>query len=175
MVTEYLRNNLIAGLRTSPLRAPILAWAAVPVFVVVASLVAISSELFEPKILESELLFILPFTLFVFPCLLEEAFFRGVIIPRNARDQGTDHVIGYMVLSTVFFVAWHPLNAMTVNPSAAPLFREPAFLVIVAALGATCSFSYIFSRSLWVPVLIHWATVVVWVFALGGPNLILEP
>jgi predicted Abi (CAAX) family protease len=152
---------------------PILAWAALPIFFVVAIIVAISSQLFEPKLLESELIFILPFSLFVFPSFLEEAFFRGVIIPRNTRDQGIGHVIGYLALSTITFVAWHPLNASTVNPSAASLFWDPEFLLIVAVLGATCSFSYIISRSLWVPVLIHWGAVVAWVFALGGRNLIL--
>ena len=38
-----------------------------------------------------------------------------------------------------------------------------------------CSIGYILSRSLWVPVLIHWVTVVVWVSFLGGRNLLLAP
>jgi predicted Abi (CAAX) family protease len=76
--------------------------------------------------------------------------------------------------STLLFVAWHPLNALTINPSAPALFLDPAFLLISAALGITCGYSYVVSKSLWVPVLIHWATVVVWVFFLGGRNLVLE-
>ena len=69
---------------------------------------------------------------------------------------------------------WHPLNAVTVNRSAIPVFLDPAFLVIVAALGLTCGYSYVVSQSIWVPIFIHWATVVVWVLFLGGRNLVLE-
>ncbi len=163
-----------SGLLTSPFRVPVLAWAVFPVFVVAAASVAISSRLFEPRLLESELAFAVPFILLVFPCLLEEAFFRGLLIPRNARDHGVTHAIGYTALSTTLFVAWHPLNATVMESSATPLFWKPAFLFIVALLGLSCSIAYIVSRSLWVPILIHWATVVVWVFFLGGGNLILK-
>ncbi len=69
---------------------------------------------------------------------------------------------------------WHPLNAVTLNRSAIPVFLDPAFLVIVAALGLTCGYSYVVSKSIWVPIFIHWATVVVWVLFLGGQNLVLE-
>lgn len=79
-----------------------------------------------------------------------------------------------MALSTLAFVAWHPLNALTVNRSALPIFLDPAFLLIFAGLGAVCGYGYVVSRSIWVPVLIHWATVVVWVLLLGGRNLVLD-
>ena len=75
---------------------------------------------------------------------------------------------------TLLFVAWHPLNAATINPSAPTIFFDPAFLAITAVLGITCGYGYVVSKSLWVPVLIHWATVVAWVFFLGGRNLVLE-
>ena len=47
-------------------------------------------------------------------------------------------------------------------------------LLIVALLGITCSVSYVLSRSLWTPIIIHWLTVVVWVIFLGGRNKLLE-
>ena len=79
----------------------------------------------------------------------------------------------YILLSTFLFVIWHPINAL-VNPVSAIFFYNPYFLAIVAFLGITCGTSYIYSRSLWVPILIHWITVLFWVFLLGGRNLILD-
>jgi predicted Abi (CAAX) family protease len=118
--------------------------------------------------------FVLVGTLFVFPSLLEEAFFRGILIPNNARDHGRRKILAYIVLSTVIFVLWHPLNALTINKTAAPFFFNPVFLVITALLGITCSIAYIVSRSLWLPIVIHWFTVIIWVVFLGGRNKILE-
>ncbi len=54
------------------------------------------------------------------------------------------------------------------------LFLNPWFLVITGALGVTCGYGYALSRSIWVPVIIHWVTVSVWVLFLGGRNLVLE-
>ena len=79
-----------------------------------------------------------------------------------------------ILLSTLAFVAWHPLNALLLNHSAIPLFLNPWFLVITAALGITCGYGYVVSRSIWVPVIIHWTTVCAWVLLLGGRNLVLE-
>ena len=79
-----------------------------------------------------------------------------------------------ILLSTLAFVAWHPFNALLFNHSAIPLFLDPWFLVITAALGVTCGYGYVVSRSIWVPVIIHWSTVCAWVLLLGGRNLVLE-
>jgi predicted Abi (CAAX) family protease len=124
--------------------------------------------------LSSGMAFLLPFTLFVFPSLLEEAFFRGVLIPRDSLQSGGGKAVRAVVISTLAFVLWHPLNAMAFNPTAIDLFLNPWFLLIVTALGLTCGYSYVVSRSLWVPLLIHWATVSLWVLLLGGRNLVLE-
>jgi predicted Abi (CAAX) family protease len=83
-------------------------------------------------------------------------------------------IIAYIAISTAVFVLWHPANALTINTAAVPVFLNTAFLLIVALLGITCSVSYVLSRSLWTPIIIHWLTVVVWVIFLGGRNLLLE-
>jgi predicted Abi (CAAX) family protease len=106
---------------------------------------------------------LLPIILFIFPSFLEESFFRGILIPINTEEKGKKKIIFYISLSTLSFVLWHPLNALTINPAAKIFFLDPYFLLITCLLGITCSFSYIYSRSLWLPVLIHWTTVVVWV------------
>lgn len=173
-LTDYLRKNLFRSARVSPLRAPLRAWALVPLFAVVALGVGVPAGLFEFQWLDSALAPWLPFLLFVFPSLLEEAFFRGLLIPRNILERGAGRAAAAVGLSTLLYVAWHPFNALAFNATAIPLFLDPWFLLVVAALGLTCGYAYVVSRSLWVPVMIHWATVTVWVFFLGGRNLVLE-
>ncbi|HEX7027903.1 MAG TPA: CPBP family glutamic-type intramembrane protease [Gammaproteobacteria bacterium] len=170
----YLQTNLLAGLRTSPFKAPLRAWLLLPFYAVIALAVGFGSELFQFEPLTSRMAFLLPFTLFVFPSLLEEAFFRGLLIPRDTADHGRKRIILAVGGSALFFVIWHPLGALTINPGASQIFLDPAFLLIVTALGITCGYGYVVSKSLWVPVLIHWLTVVAWVLLLGGRNLILE-
>lgn len=171
---KYLCSNLGQSFRVSPFRAPLKAWALVPVFAVVSAVVGFSTGLLKVEWLSSELAPLLPVLLFVFPSLLEEAFFRGVLIPRNVLQAGSAKAGAAVVVSTLVFVAWHPFNALAFNHSAIPLFLDPWFLVMVGALGITCGYGYVVSRSIWVPVIIHWATVVVWVFLFGGRNLVLE-
>ena len=173
-VAEYLKTNLVEGFRTSPLRAPLETWALVPLYAALSLAIGFGSGLLRVEFISAKLAPLLLITLFIFPSLLEEAFFRGVLIPRKTGERSAARSMLAIGWSTLLFVAWHPLNALTINPSAPALFLDPAFLLISAALGITCGYSYVVSKSLWVPVLIHWATVVVWVFFLGGRNLVLE-
>jgi predicted Abi (CAAX) family protease len=144
------------------------------VFAILAAAIGFGTGLLEVQWLDSPMALLLPITLFVFPSLLEEAFFRGVLIPRNVLDSGVARAAGAVAMSTVAFVVWHPINALAFNQAAIPLFLDPWFLLIVAALGITCGWGYVLSRSLWIPVLLHWMAVVVWVLFLGGRNLVLE-
>ncbi|NMT62679.1 CPBP family glutamic-type intramembrane protease [Marinobacter orientalis] len=173
-MTRYLRNNLGKSFCTSPFRAPLKAWALVPVLVVISVSAGFEAGLLEVELLDSKIAPLLPLILFVFPSLLEEAFFRGILIPRNTLKAGAARATGAVAISTVAFVAWHPINALAFNHTAIPLFLNPWFLVIVCALGITCGYSYVVSRSIWVPVIIHWVAVAVWVLFLGGRNLVLE-
>ena len=129
---------------------------------------------FSIRIVDIPMLAVLPFSLFIFPSLLEEMFFRGVLIPNDAASRSKPGIVTYIAISTAAFVLWHPANALTVNRTAAGIFLDPAFLLIVTLLGMTCSISYVFSRSLWTPIIIHWLTVVAWVIFLGGRNKLLE-
>ena len=171
---EYLKTNLVAGFRTSPLKAPLKAWLLVPFYAAIALAIGFGAGWLRVELISAKLALLLFFTLFIFPSLLEEAFFRGILIPRNILEWGSVRATLAIAWSTLFFVAWHPINAATINPSAPVIFFDPTFLAVAAALGVTCGYSYVVSKSLWVPVLIHWATVVVWVFFLGGRNLVLE-
>ncbi len=173
-VQKYLKNNLIGGFKTSPLTEFQLSALAFAVYAALALPIGFGSGLIAPALAKGKLFLFLPFTLLVFPSLLEEAFFRGLLIPRNTRDRGIRQVLFYSVLSSALFVAWHPLNALTINPGAREIFLNPWFQLIAFFLGLSCSLGYIYSRSLWVPVLMHWWTVLVWVLFLGGRNLLAQ-
>ncbi len=121
-----------------------------------------------------ELCLLLAFHAFVFPAFFEESFFRGLLIPNNAKRRGSKYVLVMSLISSTLFVAWHPLNALTINKGARELFLDPYFLVVGSCLGMARSLSYIYSISLWSPVIIHRLTVVIGVIFLGGRNLILE-
>lgn len=170
----YLRNNYVAGIKTSPLRSLKLTIVATLIYGLIAAIVGLNSGLFKLDLINSSSAWFLPFTLFVFPSFFEESFFRGILIPNNARERGLKFILLMAIISSTLFVAWHPLNALTINKGAQEIFLNPYFLFDVFCLGMACSLSYIYSRSLWVPVMIHWLTVFLWVFFLGGRNLILE-
>lgn len=173
-IVEYFRDNLGQSFLASPFRASLSAWALVPVFAVIAVSVGFGAGLFQFGWLDSPITPVLPILLFVFPSLLEEVFFRGLLIPRNVLSSGPGKAAWSVAISTLVFVAWHPFNALLFNPTAVPLFLDPWFLIIVCAMGVTCGWAYVVSRSIWVPVIIHWAAVTVWVLFLGGRNLMLE-
>ncbi len=141
---------------------------------VAALAIGFASGIYEVQLMDLRKFWFLPLTLFVFPAIPEEFFFRGLLIPRNAIELPWQRSTAYVLFSAFAFTVWHPLNALTVNPTAQPFFLNPFFLAIVFLLGLACSVSYLLSRSIWVPVIIHWLTVVVWVLALGGRNLVLE-
>ncbi len=141
---------------------------------VAALAIGFATGLYHFQFLDLQKFWFLPVTLILFPAIPEEFFFRGLLIPRNAADLSWQRSAAYVIFSAFAFTVWHPLNALTINPSAQPFFLNPFFLAIVFLLGLACSVSYLLSRSIWVPVFIHWLTVVVWVTSLGGRNLVLE-
>ena len=170
----YLRNNYVAGIKTSPLRSLKFSLVTTLIYGLIAATVGFNGGLFNVQLIDLSFAWFLPFTLFVFPSFFEESFFRGILIPNNVKEKGLKFVLLIAVISSTLFVAWHPLSALTINKGAQEIFLNPYFLFDVFCLGMACSLSYIYSRSLWVPVMIHWLTVVIWVHFLGGRNLILE-
>jgi predicted Abi (CAAX) family protease len=113
--------------------------------------------------------------LFVQPALFEEILFRGLLLPRQADSMGRANLIIVAGAALVVYVASHPINAMLFRPAALALFESPVYLLLAALLGATCTIAYLISRSIWPPVLIHWLTVVVWIWFLGGQSLLDRP
>lgn len=168
-----LRNNLGQGLLTTPFKATLKPWLAVPALIAIAVLVGFSTALLKFDPISLNKMPILLFILFFFPSLFEELFFRGILISRDIVQRGCQESMHAIVISTIVFVLWHPVNALAFNHTAIPLFLNPFFLIIVAALGITCAYSYVVSRSIWVPVIIHWITVAIWILFLGGQHWVL--
>ncbi len=173
---QFLLRNPLAGLRTSPFRVPLVSWVPLIVYTLIALPAGFLGGLFTPQLINAPmpLMAALPVTLFIFPSLLEELVFRGLLIPRDVLKLGFPSAFRAVLLSTALFVAWHPIGALTVNPASREFFLDPLFLIITAALGLACGFGYVLSGSLWVPVIFHWLTVLIWVFLLGGRNMVLD-
>ena len=70
------------------------------------------------------------------------------------------------------YVASHPINALLFRPQVLGLFESTSYLVLATLLGLTCTATYLISRSIWPPVTIHWLTVVMWIWLLGGHQLL---
>lgn len=104
------------------------------------------------------------------PCLLEETLFRVLLLPHRNEPVSPSSVWTWSALALVLFVAAHPLNAWLLRPAARPVFYAPSFLLLAALLGAACTVAYLRSGSVWPPLLMHWAAVVLWKFVLGGPE-----
>jgi len=171
---RQLLADLWAAIKTAPGKEYLKCVWIVLAYSLAALIIGFTSGIYIVQPLDIQKYWFLPLTLFLFPSIPEEFFFRGLLIPRNAIELPWQRWVAYVVFSAFAFTIWHPLNALTINPTAQPFFLAPFFLIIVFLLGLTCGLSYLLSRSIWVPVLIHWLTVVVWVFFLGGRNLVLE-
>lgn len=105
-------------------------------------------------------------TVLFVPALGEEAVFRGLMVPSRPERPAIP-----IVVSTVLYVLWHPLEAFTFLPGARDLFARPDFLLVTGLLGLACAITRWRTGSIWPAVLLHWAAVVVWKTWLGGPSL----
>ena len=108
----------------------------------------------------------------VHPAFVEEMLFRALLLPRNAASARGVPLLLTAGVALALYVASHPLNAMLFRPQALSLFSSPGYLTLVAMLGATCTWAYLTSRSIWPPVAMHWLTVVSWIWLLGGRALL---
>ena len=111
-------------------------------------------------------MFLIPPLLIFYPCLIEETIFRGLLL-RGVDQASASRKILMVGASTISFVAMHPLNHWLVGLSDTSTFTDPIFLLIVTLLGVTCAIQRIQTRSLWIPIATHWATVVAWNLFLG--------
>ena len=180
MFKSFLFNRLIdvkRGLITVPNGSDILFSVVVfLLYMTVALPIGFCSGFFQIEIFKANIwvMIVLPISLFFIPSLFEEMVFRGFLLPHKERKVPTIRLWFYAAFGIVVFVAWHPINAMTINHSAYAIFTNPLFLSLAALMAIACTITYIKTGSLWVPIAIHWLTVVVWVFFLSGRNFVLN-
>ncbi|NES84982.1 MAG: CPBP family intramembrane metalloprotease [Moorea sp. SIO2B7] len=102
------------------------------------------------------------------PALLEELFYRVIILPHKLENSSNKAKLIWGSISLGAYILSHPLNAFTFFPAGLPTFIDPIFLLATALLGIICMTIYWQSESLWSSVIIHWLIVVVWLLFLGG-------
>lgn len=90
----------------------------------------------------------------IIPALGEEMVFRVWLAGLHGFWRGG--------AALALFLLWHPAQLWLGVPTAQPVFANPAFLAITAALGLACTISYRRSGSIWPAVAIHWAVVMMW-------------
>lgn len=144
-------------------------------YTLIALLVGFLTGFFQPGFLDVDIRIILflPIFLFVFPAVFEELIFRGLLLPHKTRELPGKQVLLYSVLSIVVFVGYHPINGLTLARFAYPIFTNPIFLFLATLMAIACTITYLRSGSIWIPIVIHWLTVLVWIFFLGGRNAVL--
>ena len=101
------------------------------------------------------------------PAILEELAFRVLLLPYPSSQLSMSD-LRWSMFSLLLFVIYHPLNALTFFPQGKQTFFEPLFLGLATILGITCTVVYYQSGSLWLPVLIHWLAVVLWLLCFNG-------
>ena len=106
--------------------------------------------------------------IFLQPALVEELVFRGLLLPRDTKSMPGNRVVLVAGIALVVYVASHPLSAWLFRPQVFALFSSPAYLTLATLLGLTCTVTYFISRSIWPPVVVHWLSVVTWIWLLGG-------
>ena len=144
------------------------------VFLIVAAPIGLLAGLLKPgapHLLASEMA-TSGALLFLQPALVEEIVFRGVLLPRDADAVRRGRLAAIAAAALAVYVLAHPLNAWIFRPQVFGLFSSPVYLVLATLLGAACTAAYLISRSIWPPVAMHWLTVVVWLWFLGGRALL---
>jgi predicted Abi (CAAX) family protease len=105
---------------------------------------------------------------FLIPALLEEIVFRVMLLPHPKEGIPGGQWILWATLSLILFVLYHLLLGKTTYKAAWNTLSDRRFLTLTGWLGLLLSGVYWLTGSLWPIVLIHWAVVMVWIYAFGG-------
>lgn len=138
---------------------------AVPTFLVIAGIGYLSGWVSPAIVTDPATIGTVLLLIFLAPALIEELLFRGVLLAWVTR--WTPRWSGW--ITTLLFVAWHPILAFTIGPPWAAMFLQPSFWIATFLIGIIFTHIRIVSGSLWPVILIHWGTVVIWKLFLGGP------
>ncbi|MBE9117561.1 CPBP family intramembrane metalloprotease [Lusitaniella coriacea LEGE 07157] len=167
---KLLRDRAILGVTTLPTRTDWLrAILLLSIYTLIALPLGLGSKFLhlEPQI-SWQLTIKTITTALIAPAILEELFFRVLILPHPSENRNIYTVIFFAIVSLLLFIVYHPLNAITFFPDARTAFFNPIFLIFATLLGIICTVSYLYSGSLVIPVILHWLIVIVWLLFLGG-------
>mmetsp|Transcript_905 Transcript_905/g.2559 ORF Transcript_905/g.2559 Transcript_905/m.2559 type:complete len:173 (-) Transcript_905:1087-1605(-) len=107
----------------------------------------------------------------VVPGLVEEAFWRGLLVGPTARTLSPRS----LAVNAAYAAAHVPAGQLLapLRPGAPALFQEPGFLALAVVLGLACTRA---SRraGLAAPVLVHAVTVTTWLTLLQGDRMLRE-
>lgn len=138
-------------------------------YTAIALLLGFKWDFLQVKILTSwQIAFRVIITSLFMPAIVEELFFRVVLIPHPLEQVSTTNLSIWLVTSLSLFVVSHPLNAMSFTPRGKDVFFKPIFLILACLLGVFCTILYCHSGSLWTAVFFHWIIVSFWLILLGG-------
>ena len=167
--------RVVAALRTLPdLRTWAKCGILYGIFLAAALLIGLLTGFLHPGVSQATPMAMIATSLIVFvhPAFVEELIFRVVLLPRDPTSMPRGRAMGIAVVALALYVGSHPLNAVLFRPEAAPVFENTVYLLVVTMLGLTCTAAYWISKSIWPAVTIHWLTVVLWLWLLGGQALL---
>lgn len=107
-------------------------------------------------------------TTLIAPAIIEELLFRVFLLPHPLEDRSPNFKLVWILISLLLFIIYHPINGLTLYVAGLKTFVNPVFLFLATGLGIFCTYLYLASGSLWLPVVFHWLAVVVWLLCLGG-------
>lgn len=107
-------------------------------------------------------------TAIVAPAFLEELCFRAALPPDPKHKSTRQTWLTRGAFATALFIIWHPAQSWLGAPWATEAFVSWPFLAIVALLGATTTWLYRRTKSLWPCVAVHWVLVALWKSLFGG-------
>jgi predicted Abi (CAAX) family protease len=101
------------------------------------------------------------------PSLLEEALYRGLLLPPLDTPFPQNRDIAWLALGLFLFILAHPINGL-LRREAQATFTHPNFLLLAGLMGLINSLLYWSTNSLWPAVLLHWIVVFIWLDRFGG-------
>ncbi len=102
------------------------------------------------------------------PALVEEVIFRVMLLPHPGEGIAGGRWLFWAIVSLVLYLLYHWVLGKTVYRAAADTLGDRRFLTLVGWLGLLLTGLYWITGSLWLIVFLHWAVVMVWIYALGG-------
>eukprot|EP00539_Tryblionella_compressa_P006951 CAMPEP_0178767086 /NCGR_PEP_ID=MMETSP0744-20121128/19436_1 /TAXON_ID=913974 /ORGANISM="Nitzschia punctata, Strain CCMP561" /LENGTH=175 /DNA_ID=CAMNT_0020422903 /DNA_START=145 /DNA_END=669 /DNA_ORIENTATION=+ len=125
---------------------------------------------FHPPRSSSMSSWIKPMSAFLFPSLVEELFWRGMLIPHPSMvvsSSGVNNVVHSILpqagIVLIFHVLSHPLAGVTVWPRGKNVFWDSRFLLLATIVLGGATASYIGSGgSVWAAAFTHGVPVALW-------------